>query len=731
MKFLEVFDKDMKRTGYLTHAYEIERRRRLNSDYELSFLVPMTSDDFREKITLKGHVMDERGQYYVINGRSRVRNGRQLTAQIMCTHIMFKLNEFKIPYDQYVEEMYGIPVSVLLARITNATGGLFTFQIEDDFGLRDVKDWGRTTALEALNSLVEKYDMEVRPDNYVIHLRKQIGSDNGYQYRIKKDIVNDQFKDEASNLVTRLYVTMKDGRTWIGQPASILTDEERARLEAVPGAIVNGVLRSNFLISQYAGTWASQDVPFYDGEYSNQDIEDPIELLKDAREQLSKKEIPDFEVSVDTADLYKLDGTIPPADLGDIVYVHDPDMSLKNFRARVTELTEYPLAMDKHSKATIANHLRPDMDDITADLNKAKNIVNNMMSGGRIRTDIFESFARQAVIDINNSKTELIYPPEGGILAQEKNNPLNQVRLTAAGLGISTDGWKSIRAAVTARGVVAESVIGQFGNFVSMLIGYGEDVVQINQNGISAGASSFSNAPFRLDMKGNLIANSLTANYANIEYSSFKNGAIVGSSINVGNGMFTVTSGGIMSAVGANFSGSITASTITGTNINGGTITGSLIRTAVSGRRVEIDTNGFRSYDSNGRTRIQIATTDDAAAAAIIFRDANGTSVGEINSYQNSGVLTMYGNSIIIGSNSTGNPIRMQGAVTFGGSVYGLDISDVSGLQNQLTELQNKIDTLQFTFNNHRHSVTTANHNHGNTQNLPNTGGGTFTTTTP
>ncbi|WP_256702534.1 hypothetical protein [Paenibacillus sp. P32E] len=64
------------------------------------------------------------------------------------------------------------------------------------------------------------------------------------------------------------------------------------------------------------------------------------------------------------------------------------------------------------------------------------------------------------MIDINNSKTELIYPKDGGILAQEKTNPLEQVRLTSKGLGISTDGWNTIRSAVTARGVLAETVIG-------------------------------------------------------------------------------------------------------------------------------------------------------------------------------------------------------------------------------------------------------------------------------
>ncbi|MDN8590810.1 hypothetical protein Q0V21_18810 [Paenibacillus sp. 11B] len=218
-------------------------------------------------------------------------------------------------------------------------------------------------------------------------------------------------------------------------------------------------------------------------------------------------------------------------------------------------------------------------------------------------------------------------------------------------------------------------------------------------------------------------------------------GRIVGGSIQIGNS-FSVNESGHMVAVGGEFSGTITAAVITGGQINGGTINGSTIigsvlKTANSGRRIEIDTAGFRSYDSSGRNRIQMATTDDSLAAALIFRDANGTSVGEINSYSNSGVLTMYGNSIIIGSNNTGNPIRMQGAVTFGGAATfnsgatGLTISSVTGLQAQLTSLQSQISSLTSAFNTHTHSVTTAHHNHGNNANNPNTGGGTFTTSTP
>lgn len=559
MEFLESYDKNLVAIGALVKSYDVTRKRRINSDYELSFLVPMNSRDYLEKILIKGHVKDERGQFYVINSRSRVREDRKLTASIMCTHVMFKLTDFKFPYSSYIAEAYGVHISQLTNLISSASGGRFTFSIDDTFDLSDVKDFGQGNCLQALNKVIELYGCEIEADNFVIHLKKQIGKDEGMQYRIQKNIVSDQFKDDASSLVTRLFCQMKDGRTWIGQPASILTNEERTLLGAVPGAIVNGILQVNYLISPYAASWGSNSVPYFDGEIIEQDIESVSDLLEAGRKTLREKEIPSFEVTADSADLYKIRSNAVKPDLGDTAYCYDPDIGLVNLKARIMELTEYPYAKEKHAQAVLSNVEVKDMDDIIADLDKSKKLVDNLYSNGRIRTELFEAVAKQVITDINNSKTELLYPSDGGILAQDKNNPLRQVRYTSRGLGISTDGWNTIRAAITADGVLAETVVGQFGSFVSMLIGSGNAVTQINTNGIAAGHANFNEAPFRVDMAGNVVANKLTANYASIANSSFSGGAIVGSSINVGSGKFVVNSAGSVYAADGTFQGTINA----------------------------------------------------------------------------------------------------------------------------------------------------------------------------
>nr|WP_091014773.1 polymer-forming cytoskeletal protein [Paenibacillus amylolyticus] len=191
---------------------------------------------------------------------------------------------------------------------------------------------------------------------------------------------------------------------------------------------------------------------------------------------------------------------------------------------------------------------------------------------------------------------------------------------------------------------------------------------------------------------------------------------------------------GTLVGVDGTFSGTLQAATINGGTINGSTIIGSVLKTANSGRRIEIDSAGFRSYDSNGRNRVQIATSTDSSVAAVVWRDTNGSSVGEINSYESSGQLTVFSNNLWLGSNSNGNPIRLQGAVTFGGTatfrpgfVYGIGMADITGLQAEIqsiwTALAGKAS------NNHTHSVTLPTHNHGlaNAANW----GGTFTTSTP
>ncbi|MNV26383.1 hypothetical protein D3C71_1175030 [compost metagenome] len=305
--------------------------------------------------------------------------------------------------------------------------------------------------------------------------------------------------------------------------------------------------------------------------------------------------------------------------------------------------------------------MKRDYAQIIADLDKAKRTFTDLLSGGRIRAEAFEEYARLAVIDVNNSKTEVKYDIRG-ILLQDKANALNQVVLTSNGIIVSSDGGATARTAITARGVAAETVIGQFGNFVSLLIGSGNNVTQINANGISAGHTTFSQAPFQVAMNGDVIARSIK------------------------------------------LTGQIDNSAMYSSDITGGTITGALIRTNTSGARVEMDAKGWRTYDANGRERISINANDAYGMNAISFARSDGSGAGTINGSDYGLQVYSYGSMLIAAL--SGGSIQFQGTVDFSNaSPVGIQMEAISGLSTALSSKASKGSSTQPT--------TAGAHNHG------------------
>jgi phage minor structural protein len=567
---LQVFDKNLKRTGYLVHADQVERKRRINSDYELTFLVPMNSEDY-QKIQLKGHVKDERGQFYVINSRQRDRTDARRMAKIHCMHVMFKLADFKFPYSSYIEEAYGVNISTLTDLISSATGGKFTFSIDDSFDLKDVKDFGRGNCLQALNDIIKLYECEIEPDNFVIHIKKKIGDQNSeLQYRLKKNIISDSFMDDTRALVTRMYSQMKDGLTFIGLDASNLTSEEYDLLSAIPGAIVNGKLAVNYLISPYWETWANDTNTFYDGEIILQDIEDPVELLEATRKALRENEVPQLDINVKAADLFKIDHTEPKPNLGDTVLLIDSGMEMNSIEARIIEITEYPFDKSRHSEVKLANFMKRDFEDIIADLDRSKRIVDDLISGGRVRVGAFEEFAKRAVIDINNSKTEVKYD-QRGIVLESKINPAHQVIHSSVGTILTTDGGQTARVAITAEGIAAPYIVGVLGEFA-----------QVRANQIIVG-------PAGEKIGDDLINSAATWNGKTtlLTPTGIYTGTIQANQIN------TTSLSAISANLGTVTAGHIQGITINGALIDGTTIIGSTIMTAGPGvyPRIELNSN--------------------------------------------------------------------------------------------------------------------------------------------
>jgi hypothetical protein len=124
--------------------------------------------------------------------------------------------------------------------------------------------------------------------------------------------------------------------------------------------------------------------------------------------------------------------------------------------------------------------------------------------------------------------------------------------------------------------------IAQFNRSNRLRIGSGDNIMMADKQGLWLGAKKFDNAPFRVDMEGNLVGLSLDAP-------------------------------------------TITGGTISGSSLSGSTITGGTVRTSSGGTRVEMNggSNAFQSYlDGNKRAEI----TENRLS----FFDTSGSVAGEI-----------------------------------------------------------------------------------------------------
>ncbi|GGG08702.1 hypothetical protein [Paenibacillus aceti] len=127
--------------------------------------------------------------------------------------------------------------------------------------------------------------------------------------------------------------------------------------------------------------------------------------------------------------------------------------------------------------------------------------------------------------------------------------------------------------------------------------------------------------------------------------------------------------------------------------LTGGTITGALMRTALSGERVETDSRGWRVYDSSNTVRISISQNNQHGSNAIHFSSSRGLD-GYLNGQPGLMTLAASGNLFLA---AVGGTVQVQGRtyfsdpVEFGRGATGISISNVDGLQSELYSLRSLI----------------------------------------
>ncbi|AKG35640.1 hypothetical protein [Paenibacillus durus] len=243
-----------------------------------------------------------------------------------------------------------------------------------------------------------------------------------------------------------------------------------------------------------------------------------------------------------------------------------------------------------------------------------------------------------------------------------------------------------------ARGVGAVQAYGYvFDRLAGEQIGGNADVYLMDRNGIRIiHSQTIAEPPLnRVGPEYTVFSKELDERVRTLMLSAI----ITGSHINVGNGTFTVDgSTGHMRTTSGEFSGSITASTVTG----------STIQTATSTRRIILDPNGLRSFDGNGTRRISIDTNDGFGTQELRFYGATGGksgvvsgSDGRLNVAASSGLLVLAGPTVVLGGEANVEDFPITHTIAVGSDVSTFDFNGVQVVNlSALDSLQSEVSTL-------------------------------------
>jgi|GEM_PF-1909280 len=289
-----------------------------------------------------------------------------------------------------------------------------------------------STRLEMFKDGLNRYGAEFKIVGNRVYLQSLVGRDTDIMYRHKLNASNIILENDANEFYTyaRGYGDFSDEDGW---QAAKLMREYTSPLAQIPGIGIR------------------EAPPLKDGRITKAEtMDEKIKILVD--ESLK------FSVSADIHDLSKQNYPIGETELGDRVFLIDERIDL-NAEVRIVKQTDTRDWKGNLIDISLTFGSPDILDRYQSDLRTALKDISEVMSGRKkIPFSVLDEAVRQATKDLKNVQTELSIPPNGGWMAIDKNDPNKIVVFNAAGIGISTDGGKTFRNALTGSGLVADVI---------------------------------------------------------------------------------------------------------------------------------------------------------------------------------------------------------------------------------------------------------------------------------
>lgn len=405
----------------------------LNGNQFISFMILPTKVNnlFINEISEMWEVVDENDVSYKIIYFKKKGEGKRLSVNIKAIPLFIdKFNSERI-YEEYNEHM---TANECFSIIFDGTG--YDFVLVDAFSAIQWEGFGAGEArLELFKKALNRYGAEFRLHGNTVYLERHVGRDTNFMFRHRLNASNIVQEIDASSLYTyaKGYGDYEDGEENEGggwQNAKLI------REYTSPLAEIIGIRHAP---------------PIKDGRIKDLETMDAklIELVDNSLK---------ISVSADIHLLRKQGYALAQPELGDRVFLIDERIGLN------TEVRVVDISITRNWKGEVI-----DLKLTFGTPGLVKRYQSNLKTSIQNITDVMEGRKKlpltaldnaviQATRDLQNVLTELVTPPNGGLMAVDKQDPNKIVVFNSAGIGISDDGGATFKTAMTGSGIVADVI---------------------------------------------------------------------------------------------------------------------------------------------------------------------------------------------------------------------------------------------------------------------------------
>ncbi|AWN84592.1 phage tail protein [Lacticaseibacillus paracasei] len=416
---------DVEKNEYQAQC-EIEKTDAVNGEKSLSGTIYF-GQDVKANIA-KGWTLSFLNEEYVVV--TYTKNDKENTVAFSAVQAFF----YKMSKTGFYETWNGShPFSTYLDALFAGTG--YTYDNTASVAAFEKQDWGMSDRLSLFNDIIDQAKVEFSIEGTVVHVVPAMGSDLSTVVRKKFNLDTAEIQTDNTSFATY-------GRGYGAYSKPNDTTSKRLEVE----------YKSPLYDYYYPKFGAIEAVPVADERYTITD-----NLLAAVKEKVDKSWA--ISLTLNLVDLQSVGYKYAMAKPGDYITVIDENLNFSD-KVRIIKVTsDYDIRGTRTKTEVECGSLS------FAEQQKTSQSTLSNVAAGKIPVPN-EWLTSQVQLATNNllaARTELRFTDQG-IIAVDKSDSNKVVILNSAGLGVSTDGGKTFKSAVTADGVVADRL---FGNLIS------------------------------------------------------------------------------------------------------------------------------------------------------------------------------------------------------------------------------------------------------------------------